>query len=225
MKILFKYATRSRPAWFKKTLEGYLNNLSGRHEHEFRITIDHDDAAMNNPEMLAYMAGKRLKVYVGPAGRSKIDVINADMDGAEFDILVVVSDDMEVKEKGFDDIIAQDMQRQFPSGFGALHYNDGKHGRDNLITLSIMNKALYDHLGYIYYPNYRSTWCDNEFTDVTKMLNCYWYCPRVIIEHAWMKQGGDETYKKNSGDYHNDKVIYETRKAAGFPNDIRDMVH
>lgn len=213
--LLFKYATRGRPEWFKQTLCGYLDNLSGRHNAEFRISIDEDDLSMNNPDMLKWIADKGASVYVGPAGRTKIQAINADMEGADFDILVCVSDDMEVKEKGFDDIIVQDMQR-FHDGPGALHYNDGKHGKDMLITLSVMNKALYDRFGYIYCPAYESVWCDNEFTDIAKMMDCYWYSPRVIIEHNWMKHGSDEVYRKNAPQFCRDKEVYLNRKKNNF---------
>ena len=217
MKLLFKYATRGRPEWFKDTLSRWYSLLSKKHDYQFVISIDADDDSMNNTEIKDFLSTKDNLVLFTGNSKTKIEAINADMSGLGFDILVVVSDDMIPIVAGYDDIIVQDMQRQFPTGFGALHYNDGKHGKDHLITLSIMNKALYDHFGYIYYFEYRSTWCDNEFTDVTKMLNCYWYSPQVIVEHAWMENGSDETYQKNSGDYHTDKAIYDRRKAQGFP--------
>lgn len=216
MKILFKYATRGRPEWFQRTLDGYYVNLSGLHDYEFRVSIDRDDWSMNTPAMIMYLQSKpNLTYHIGDS-KTKIEAINADMENAEFDILVVVSDDMTVMVKNFDDIIVRDMMNNFPDIDGALHYNDGLHGKESLITLSIMGKKLYDQLGYIYHPDYESVWCDNEFMDVVKMLNKYWYSPQVIIQHQWMSGGTDETYQKNSQSYHRDKAVYLQRREVSF---------
>ena len=129
MKILFKYATRGRPEWFQRTLDGYYANLSGLHDYEFRISIDRDDWSMNTPAMIMYLQSKpNLTYHIGDS-KTKIEAINADMENAEFDILVVVSDDMTVMVKNFDDIIVRDMMNNFPDIDGALHYNDGLHGK------------------------------------------------------------------------------------------------
>ncbi len=216
MKILFKYATRGRPEWFKRTLAGYYANLSGNQEYEFRVSIDADDATMNNPEMLSYLDGQpELNYYIGNS-KTKIEAINADMEGAEFDILVNVSDDMEVKAAGFDDIIVRDMLANFPECDGALHYNDGLHGKDTLITLSIMGKKMYDLFGYIYYPGYKSVWCDNEFMDSVQILRKYWYSDEVIIQHSWMIAGNDETYARNAPYFQEDHLVYDERAKIRF---------
>ena len=217
MKFLFKYATRSRPKWFKDTLTRWINCLSGKHEALFVVSIDEDDESMVNPDMINWLNARSDKVtYSIRKTGTKIEAINGDVKGRDFDILVVVSDDMSPVFSGYDDTIARDMMTHFPQLDGALHYPDGQRG--DLITLSIMGKKLYDKLGYVYYPGYISMWCDNEFTDVVKAMGKYKYLPTIIVRHEWMKDGADDLYKCNANKewWAHDKALYEARKAEGF---------
>lgn len=209
MRILFKYPTRGRPEQFKQTFEKYLSMLSGKYNCFFVITMDEDDGTMNNPAMREYLRVKQnIRFYYG-RHKSKIEAVNADVDG-EFDILVLVSDDMIPQERCFDDIIVRDMEKYFPDLDGALHYNDGI--RTDLISQSIMGKKLYDRFGYIYNPEYHSLWCDNEFTDVVREWGKYQFIDRIIIRHEWKKHGTDETYDKSDAMFQRDKTVYEKRK-------------
>lgn len=220
-KFCLKYATRGRPELFQKTMKAWIDNLSGLHAVEFIISIDDDDWQMQQPlAKMAVLAQESdrvtIKYFTGPR-TTKIDAINRDMQHADdFDILIVVSDDMVPKRHGYDDIISMDMQTRFPSGPGALHYNDG-HANHQLCTLSIMNNVMYEHFGYIYNPEYHSLWCDNEFMDVCRGMDALPYIDNVIIEHQYKKHGDDETYKKSESQYDKDRRIYLYRKKRGFP--------
>lgn len=216
-KILFKFATRARPGIFKRVLELYYQKLSHKHPFEFIISADVDDPTMNNPEMIAYMKQKpNLRFFFGNS-KTKIEAINTDMQGAEFDILVVVSDDMEPQVSHFDDIIVTHMNQHFPDMDGALHYNDGCCGQERTITLSIMGRELYNYLGYIYHPAYVSFYCDNEFTEVVRKLSKVKYFPQVIIKHTWKGDTSDLLYKRNSKMGRGDAQIFANRKSQGFP--------
>jgi len=223
-KFLFKYATRSRPRWFKETLAKWRSMLSGLHDYYWLISIDEDDPSMNNPEMLDYLGKiQNLKVCIG-SSKNKIQAINDGMDKAqvEWEILVVVSDDMSPVVSGFDDIIFKDMQSNFPSLSnefdGALFYNDGRAGQ-SVCCLTIMGRKLYDRFGYIYWPAYKSNWADNEYTDACRALVKIVYIDKVIIRHDWMKNGYDQLYTRNlnKADWIYDSYLYKTRKKCGFP--------
>lgn len=216
MKILFKYATRGRATWFIETLTAYKNNLSGEHTYKFIITCDNDDESMNNSHMRRYMDLQQLEVHFGPH-KTKIEAINADMEDQDFDILVVVSDDMVPIVPNFDAVIVQDMLQYFPDLDGALHYNDNGHCGSKLISLTVMGKKLYDRFGYIYWSEYVSLWCDNEFTDIVRQLGKVKWIDRCIIQHMFMKHGRDSLYKRNETFYDADQVVYDTRKRLDFP--------
>ena len=222
MKILYKYATHGRPQLFFEILDLYIDMMGGRHEYEFIVSINQDDPSMNSPDIdvrLAHVKYKNVRVFKGMHA-DKIDAINADMQHAEdFDILVVVSDDMRPQIKKFDDIIVDDMTAHFPELDGALHYDDGLCGKDITITLTIMGKKLYNHFGYIYHPAYKSFYCDNEFTDAVRKLEKVKWIPKIIIKHCYFGFHGraDATYKMNSAKGKPDAETYARRKAEGFP--------
>ena len=220
MKILFKYATRARPNWFQETIQTYLSMLSGMHQYEFVITCDTDDATMNNKKMISFMKKHSLYYYFGNH-KTKIEAINADMKGRKFDLLIVVSDDMIPVVQRYDDIIAGHLEEFFPDTDGALHYNDGSHCGAKIISLSIMGKKLYDRFGYIYWHEYQSLWCDNEFTDIVRQLGKVQYIPEIVIKHYWMKKGRDVLYNRNEELYKIDRAVFERRGALGFPNALQ----
>lgn len=223
MNILFKYPTRERPEWFKKTLEIYYSLLSNTISYKFLITMDNDDQSMNNDEIKCFLRSKpNLRYHYGDH-KSKIEAVNNGMDiYKEWDILVLVSDDMIPIVKGFDKIIVDEMIKNFPNTDGVLHFNDGFLGKDVTITLSIMGKAMYDRFGYIYHPDYKSFWCDNEFTDVVSEMKKVAYFPQVIIKHEWKgftKVNKDKLYVRNSELGIDDGDVYAKRRNLGFPKE------
>ncbi len=218
MKFLFKYPSIDRPEWFKKTLDKYYAMLSGHYDYEFLITLNQNDITMNNSSMRSFMGSYSHLRYKYGNHQTKIGAINADMEGEEFDILFLVSDDMQPIVPGFDAVIAKAMKENFPDMDGALHYHDGCCGKDVTITLSIMGKKLYDRFGYIYHPDYKSFYCDLEFTDEVRRMDKVIYFPEIIVKHDYKGWGGaDTTYNRNSKLGRPDESTYNRRKKAGFP--------
>lgn len=221
MKFLFKYATRERPDRFFTNLAAYYSLLSHRHDYQFLVTIDQDDPTMNNCEVLNNLHGwPDLITCINP-NRGKICAINYGMDQAsDWDILIVVSDDMKPIVLYFDDLMANAMQKHYPKLGGALHYHDGKYGQDKCITLSVMGKALYDHFGYIYHPDYLSVFCDNEFTDEVYRMNCVKFYRNILIMHDWIGESEpDELHRINEALSAKDHETYNKRKALKFPKE------
>jgi len=231
LKFLFKYPSRGRPEKFKEILNKWYSMLSGKHECHFVVTLDSDDKTMNNPVMRAWLANDAAidsiqRPVLGMAKRknfhyqfgnsqTKVEACNADMYIVkDWDIVVLVSDDMLPQVQGYDDIIANDMQKYFPALDGALHYNDGLHGNNTLITLSIMGRKLYDYFGYIYHPDYNSFYCDTEFTQVVKKIDKYKYIPEIIVRHQWIHS--DEMAKIGTEKGKDDARIYKQRSELGF---------
>ena len=220
MKILFKYPTRSRREWFQETLSTYYNMVSNDCDFEFVITLNNDDAAMNEPLIQKYLDKITNLSYFYGNHKNKIAACNADIDlEKDWDILILVSDDMIPVVRGFDKIIVDLMEKHFPDTDGALHFNDGYCGRDKTITYSIIGRKLYERIGYVYHSSYRSFWCDCEFTDVVRKLKKYHYDERVIVKHIWSggKNSKDVLYRRNTRMGTEDKRTYLRRKAAGYP--------
>ena len=219
MKLLIKFPTRGRREVFQNTFESYYSMLSGKHEVEFRISMDVDDKVMNRDDVWSFLDEKKNITYCYGENTCKVGAINANMDGAEFDVLLLASDDMIPQVHGYDDIIITKMQEHFPEMDGALHFNDGR-AAEALCTLSIMGKKMYDRFGYIYHPQYTSLWCDNEFHEVCHSWGKMKYVDNIIIKHAWVDAtGSDNLHQRNESFHDADKIVYTARKNAGFPKE------
>ncbi len=226
MKILVKYPSRGRPKLFWKTLEGYLDKMSCKHYVQFLFSFDNDDQAMKNEEITSRLDGLwdanyNLSYHYGNS-KSKIQACNADIEKAKcnWQVLILVSDDMECVTQGWDDVVAKDMEKYFPDQSGGLWYPDGRQKR--LCTLSIMGRKLYDYYGYVYHPDYKSQWCDNEFHETATQLGKLQFIDNVIIKHQWCKnQNGkiekDELFIKNAAKVSEDKQLFAKRKELNFP--------
>lgn len=217
MKFLFCYPTRSRPRVFKQNLNNYYRMLSNRHECHFHILMDSSDETMSLDRMSRFLSSFRKLTWTYSDCTTKIQACNCSVHSTEFDIMVLVSDDMEPEVKGFDDVIYRDMMASFPGLDGALHYNDGGISGDQVITLSIIGVNLYKYFGYVYHPDYVSLFCDQEFTDVVRALGKVSYNPRVIVRHKWIGNTPDELSRHNESFWDRDQDVYTKRKAAGFP--------
>lgn len=221
LKILIKFPTRNRPDKFFKVLDQYIEYAKDKKNIAFLISCDIDDHSMNNQSIIQkleeYKKNVKLLYYFGN-NKTKVQAINADISKTSgWDIILLASDDMIPIENGYDEVIRNDMQRNFPDLDGVLWYNDG--ARVDINTLSIIGKKYYDRFNYMYHPDYTSLWCDNEFTDVSVALQRYKKSERVIIEHAhpvYQKTVYDELYIKNESFYSQDQKVYEKRKKDGF---------
>lgn len=217
MRILVKFPIRHRREKFFQTLGKYISMADDLTQIRFVITCDQDDPEMNNDAVRAVMDDiPNLEYHYGNS-KTKIEACNADVPKDGWDILVLASDDMIPVVRGWDTIIRYKMVHHFPNCDGVLHFWDG-HQKDHINTLSIMGKGWYDRWGYIYNPIYRTMWCDNEFTQVSRMLKREAYFREVIIEHQHPYSGAvpmDDLYIRNN-DNSFDQRIFEVRKAHNF---------
>jgi hypothetical protein len=219
MKILVKFPTRNRKNKFFNVFKKYQNLANNLDNMLFLITIDEDDIEMNNIDCLEILSTfKNCKVVVGQSS-SKVHAVNRDMDHAkDWDILLLASDDMIPQIKGYDEIIINKMKDIYPNTDGVLWFNDG-FKKNELNTICILGKKYYEKFNYIYYPGYKSTWCDNEFMTVANLLGKQTYFDDVIIKHEhpdWGYGNQDEIHKKNYKDLNYDINLYNNRKKINF---------
>lgn len=174
--------------------------------------LDSDDKTMNNLNALGLlMHYPNLKVEWGYS-KNKVHAINRNLELTS-DIICNHSDDMWFTKKGFDDVIRREME---PDTY--LHFPDGFTG-DKLCTYSIMHIDYYKRFNYIYNPNYKSLWCDNESMEVAKMLGRYKYVDEQIFEHrhpAWGHGVKDMQLRKTEKFNILDKATYQRRKKINF---------
>ena len=227
MRILLKFPTRSRPMEALNVLRKYYQLANRPDMIGVAVSCDEDDESMTRglvkDEMhktsLQYFAWQR--VFYGQS-KSKIEACNADIAAVDWswDIVMLVSDDMVPQIKGYDDVIRTQMQAGFPDTNGILWFNDG-YQKDNLNTLSIMGRKMYESFGYIYHPSYKSFYCDTEFTDLCKgaLKDKCLYNPYCIIRHEHPGLGykaHDTLYNANQRWWSTDLHTYISRKTYAF---------
>lgn len=223
MKILFKFPSRERPTNFFRGVESITKNVLNTTDYRIYATLDEEDHKMNNDEVKTWMCSINNLEYNFGVSKSKIDACNRDMDKItteyNWDILVLMSDDMVWHSKGFDEVIRNDMFQAHPDLDGVIHYPDGN--REDLITLSIMGRKYYERFHYLYHPLYKSVYCDDEFTAVSKLLGKYAYFNTKLFNHLHPAYGAshmDNLYKKNeSSEMHeHDRNNFNQRKQINF---------
>jgi len=219
MKLLIKFPTRNRKNKFFKVLRQYQNLCEDLDNTYFLITLDNDDESMNSSDVEdIFNTFKNIKVVYGTSD-SKIHAVNRDIELVnDWDIVLLASDDMTPKVKGYDNIIRNKMKELYSDTDGILWFNDGHMG-NTLNTLCILGKKYYDRFGYIYHPEYKSVWSDNEFMLVGNILGKQTYFEQVIIEHEhpdWGYGGRDEIHQNNSKNENQDKLLFTKRKDNNF---------
>ena len=224
MRILLKCPTRSRPEKVRKTLASYLRFAAHPEQMGVAISCDHDDPTMKDTsELQRVLAGFGWNRIFYGHNKTKIEACNANMNDIDYnwDIVVLVSDDMIPQIRGYDDVIRNEFLAAFPDTNGILWPNDGAQG-DKLNTLCIFGRAFYMRQGFLYAPEYKSLFCDTELTD--KCRNEYKsicrYLPYCIIRHehpgTGFSQNMDKLYQKNQTYWNEDMYTYISRKTYAY---------
>ena len=222
MKILIKFPTRERKHKLVKTMGMMLANINNKEDTRIVLTLDENDTVLNqefiDKKVAFYKDVYNQDVeYIIGNSTGKIHAVNRDMEKLhDWDILMLMSDDMECRAFGFDTIVRHDMQKNFPDLDGVLFYRDGF---TDLNTLCIIGRKYFYRFGYIYYPGYESFFCDNEFMEVADLLKKQYRSNEVLFFHShpiWTGQGWDELYQKNNEPWERDKALYEKRKLSNF---------
>lgn len=220
MKILYKFASRSRPEKFFKCLDNIIS-LAKHDDYKILASLDFDDESMNNLDVIDKMKSYENLIPIFGYSKSKMHAVNRDMDVApEFDILVNTSDDMIFELAGFDLEIIKDFGNNLDQ---FIHYNDGNQ-KANVSTLSIMGSTYYKRFNYIYHPDYKGLWADVEACDVAYALGRYKYMgdEKILFRHmhpAWGLTEWDAQYKKDDGNldvWAQDLTTLIKRKKNGY---------
>jgi hypothetical protein len=217
MKILIKFPTRNRKNKFFEVLQKYYDFATDLSKIEFLITLDDDDETMNNDEVINKLKSYENLKYVFGTSNNKIHAVNRDIELGDWDIILLASDDMIPIEKGYDEQIRFNMLISYPDTDGILWFNDGN--RKDLNTLCILGKKYYKRFGYIYHPDYKSLWADNEFMTIGNLLKKQTFIDKVIIHHQhpdWGYGNRDFIHSLNYNHDKEDRIFFLNRQKNNF---------
>jgi len=220
MRIVYKFPCKFRREKMFKTIDNIFS-LARTDDWEIVLTLDVDDPELYNEEVIERISnyGGKVRPLWG-LSENKIAAVNRDCNRlGSFDVLVLQSDDQVWKTEGFDEQIISDVLIHAPDLDFFFHYPDG--AQTNTCTLSIMGRTYFNRTNYIYHPSYQNVFCDNEATDVAKILGKYKYINKNLYEHmhpVWRKGEWDAMYKANesAANYAKDRETYNRRKANNF---------
>jgi hypothetical protein len=214
-KFLFKFPSRGRPETFKSTLTAHINHLSNKHEYLFIFTFDNDDTSMNNDDIKTFIQDLKInhKIYYGDS-KNKIEAINANLENETyFDILILIADDMIPVMKDYDELISNIFDSSKLELDCVIHFNTARWA--NLLDIwCVMGQTYYKRFNYIYNPEYCSICCDNEYTEVSILLNKQIFSELSPFNHNNVVS--DETEARNWWFNTEDSLTYERRKLINY---------
>jgi len=231
MNILIQFPTYGRAERFLDVLDQYVSMSSAENDMYFNINCDSADLTMtsnNIQKSVAEIMEQRLNACYSinyDSNTEKISAINANIANLDFDwsIVICASDDMVPRVNEWDLKITDAMQEYYPNLDGCVHFNDG-NTNGNLITFSILGRKLYEHFGYIYHPDYKSLYCDDEFTQVVRSMGKETYINEVIVSHEHYSIEGSQNHGiqdiatvKTIAFSGRDQQVFAMRQGLGFP--------
>jgi hypothetical protein len=89
-----------------------------------------------------------------------------------------------------------------------------------VLTIPIMNRALYERLGYFWHPEYKSMHVDVDLYHTVRKMGALKNCPHLKFPHEHPANGkapDDETYRASAKNWNQGLAVFNKRKAAGFP--------
>lgn len=219
MKILVHYPSRERSMKLLERIREY-QSLSDDKETEYLISLDNNDFSIT-AGILEALQELNCTVVLGDS-KNKIEACNRDIEKAKpWDILVLASDDMVCVQKGWDTILKYEMGSNFYDTDGVLwHWDGDPNTRHRLNTMCILGRAYYDRFNYIYHPEYSSLWADNEFTEVSKLLNKVFYSDDVLFKHVHFSNTPglmpDALMNRTQSYYRQDEAVFIKHKAENY---------
>ena len=224
MKLMVQFPTRGRPNQFLDCFKLYVHNLSGNNDVFFNINCDTNDTSMNNDVIKNEIFSIYNKCIINfNNNETKIDAINNNINDKSFDVILNASDDMNPQVKEYDEEIRKGFEEYFADYDGVLHFNDGVQG-PVLNTLCILGKPYYERFGYIYHPDYKCVYCDNEFMEISRILKKSIYIDKLIIKHDHVTVYDsinygkfDETHRSGSCKESRDQSVFQRRRNLRFP--------
>lgn len=215
MKISLLHPSRGRPVKsFMNTSEWLLK--SGKVDVEVICAVD-----ISDPTRGEYAKHYKQDRYEFPSN----DVVMATNFAAKQstgDILVYLSDDFKCPENWGELILKEFENENRPL---LLKVDDClQHFATRIVTIPIMNRLLYNKLGYFWHPAYKSMFVDEDIFWTAMSIGAIKNCPHLKFPHHHysnpddkIRAERDETYMRSEANWDQGKEVFRQRKAQKFP--------
>lgn len=216
--ILVQFPSRGRPKRFDESLRSLYANSVDPGLLIINAVLDNDD-----PELGEYTRLIRefkdsnpdafILIHPGTSV-SKIDAFNR-VPKFEWNVLVAFSDDMIMSVMGWDRLVMDYMPEDLD---WFLHFLE-RDSAERCSVMSVIGRRYFERTGYVYYPDYKSLWCDVEETEKARLLERYLFIPTSICIHlnaAYGHMDRDEMFDRQQADWDHDEAVYIERKETNF---------
>ena len=203
----------------------WVNNAANPKHIQYILALDDDDetiADYKNLFTLEDMNKVGEFIWSIKPSRSLVNAVNlaAAQMSVTSELFAIVSDDVGAP-KNWDQELFKMLSGV--NNFSMPKYIGVNDGLQPFGTyyIYIANRAYYNRLGYVLYPEYDGFYADNDGVAAAKTLNAIIPAPHLTFEHrnyATGKTPFDRTYAKhnNGGNIERNAAIYNARSARGF---------
>lgn len=212
--ISLLHPSRGRPEKSFSTTRDWIQKAGC--ETELIVSVDTDDIATPKYFEL-YCEQKNTKIF----SRSNSSVVEATNEAArrcDSDILVYLSDDFRCPDN-WGQLVMKEFENQNRPLL--VKVDDCLQNFDvPVLTIPIMNRALYERLGYFWHPSYKSMFVDEDLYWTVCKLQAFKFCPHLKFPHEHPANGkapDDETYRRSALNWNQGKAMFAHRKMQGFP--------
>lgn len=214
MKISLLHPSRGRPDQASKTLGYWLDEI-GPVQWEYILSCDSDDPALSayNP----YKGAQNMRQIVND-NKNVVQATNVAAKISSGDILIYLSDDFDCPDNWGELVLKEFENENRPL---LIKVDDCLQRFDaSVLTIPIMNRALYERLGYFWHPAYKSMFVDEDLYWTARNLGALKFCPHLKFPHEHHSIGkaqNDETYRRSEANWNQGKEVFARRKAQKFP--------
>lgn len=213
-KISLLHPSRGRPEKSLAT-DKYWLERAGNIDVELIIMTDESDPKAVDYYPL-YSPYNPKHFVVTKNNDSVVQATNRLAEGCSGDILVYLSDDFKCPEN-WGELLIREFEEDRPL---LVKVDDCLQKFDvPVLTIPIMNRALYERLGYFWHPDFKSMFCDEHLYWVTRKLGALKMAPHLAFPHEHPANGkapDDETYRRSAANWNQGKAAFERHKANGF---------
>jgi hypothetical protein len=242
MKISLLHPSRGRPQKSFDTVHKWLyNRYTKWNDIEIVLSLDIDDPQLieyfkvyrgdlNNldthdlkPGFTRLLYNKtddslKIRIIINN-NKSVVEATNKAAEASEGNVLIYLSDDFNCPED-WDKLIVDELK--WDNNRPLLLKVDDCLQKFNVpvLTIPIMNRSLYERLGYFWHPYYKSMHVDVDLYYTVQKLGALKNAEHLKFpheHHSIGKANNDETYKRSEGNWDQGLKVFNIRKSQGFP--------
>lgn len=210
MKISLIHPSRGRARQSFENSTKWLQK-AGNASVELIVSVDLSDPAQ----------GEYIKLYAGAVhvfpSTSVVEATNAAAKLATGDILIYLSDDFDCPEGWAELVIKEFENENRPLLLRVDDMLQPKHVP--VLTIPMMNRALYDRLGYFWHPWYKSMHVDVDLYHTVTAIGALKNAFHLKFEHKHVSVGkakDDETYRASAANWNQGLEVFNKRKKMRF---------